>query len=322
MYDVQRRLAERAAWTGSVLARPVAFRGVGARRLGEVAAVTGDGEVLGSVVGGALDDRIRDAARELGADGPASRLLVLDLPDADAAAAGLACGGRVSVLLQRADAVPERAVAALAAGAPVLLATDLATGTVEVVDAPGGAPADAGERTLLLARLARGGRPDAVVTGDEVLEVFVPPTRLLLVGSGVLAAAVTAQAALLGWGSATVDEVADAVAALPGLGPGGALVTFAHRAEVDDPVLTAALRGGLRYVGALGSRRTQAARRERLRAAGLTQADLDRVHGPVGLDLWARTPEETALAVYAEVLAVLAGRSAAGLHATAGAIHG
>jgi xanthine dehydrogenase accessory factor len=322
VYDVQRCLAERAAWAGSVLARPVAFRGVGARRLGEVAAVTGDGEVVGSVVGGVLDDRIRDAARGLGPDGPASRLLVLDLPDADAAAAGLACGGRVSVLLQRADAVPERAVAALAAGGPVLLATDLEAGTVRLVEAPAGASADADERAQLLARLARAGRPDAVVTRDEVLEAFVPPTRLLLVGSGVLAAAVAAQATLLGWESATFDEVADVVAALPGLGPGGALVTFAHRGEVDDPVLAAALGAGLRYVGALGSRRTQAARRERLRASGLAEADLDRVHGPVGLDLGARTPEETALAVCAEVLAVLGGRSAASLRGTAGPVHG
>ncbi|MGD8682912.1 MAG: XdhC family protein, partial [Chloroflexota bacterium] len=100
---------------------------------------------------------------------------------------------------------------------------------------------------------------------------------------------------VIGW----PDEVADEL----GLGPGDAVAVLSHDPKFDDPAITTALRRGCRYVGAIGSRVTQAARRERLQAAGLSEAQLDRLRGPIGLDLGGREPAETALAIMSEIVA-------------------
>ncbi len=92
------------------------------------------------------------------------------------------------------------------------------------------------------------------------------------------------------------------------LGPRDAVLVFTHDPKFDEPALTAALRSGAGYIGALGSRRTQADREERLRASGVAEADLERISSPCGLDLGARTPAETAIAVLGEILAMRAGR--------------
>src|SRR5439155_27257647 len=86
-------------------------------------------------------------------------------------------------------------------------------------------------------------------------------------------------------------------------GPNDAVAVLSHDPKFDEPAIVEALRRGCRYVGAIGSRKTQAARRTRLREAGLTDADLERLHGPVGLDLGGRAPAEVALAIMAEVVA-------------------
>ena len=88
------------------------------------------------------------------------------------------------------------------------------------------------------------------------------------------------------------------------------VVVLEHRPSIATPVLAAALRRRVGYVGALGSRRTQEARRHALENAGLTHVDLAGLHGPTGLDLGARTPAETAIAIVAEILAERSGRRA------------
>jgi xanthine dehydrogenase accessory factor len=100
---------------------------------------------------------------------------------------------------------------------------------------------------------------------------------------------------LVGW----PDELADEI----GLGPRDAVAVLTHDVKFDEPAIVAALARGCRYVGAVGSRKTQADRRARLLAAGVSEADLDRLHGPIGLDLGGRQPAETALAIMAEVVA-------------------
>jgi len=100
---------------------------------------------------------------------------------------------------------------------------------------------------------------------------------------------------VVGW----PDEVADEI----GLGPNDAVAVLSHDVKFDEPAIVEALRRGCRYVGAVGSRKTQADRRARLLAAGVSEADLDRLRGPVGLDLGGRAPAETALAILSEIVA-------------------
>jgi xanthine dehydrogenase accessory factor len=106
---------------------------------------------------------------------------------------------------------------------------------------------------------------------------------------------------VVGW----PDEVADEI----GLGPNDAVAVLTHDVKFDEPAIVEALRRGCRYVGAVGSRKTQADRRQRLLEAGVTPEELDRLRGPVGLDLGGRNPSETALSILAEVIATRYGGS-------------
>jgi xanthine dehydrogenase accessory factor len=127
------------------------------------------------------------------------------------------------------------------------------------------------------------------------------------------------QAALLGWAGQRVTELADARAAVARFTDADVLVLLDH-APAFDAVLIEGLRGRRGFIGALGSRRTQAARRDRLTTEGLSDSELARLHGPVGLDLGARTPEETAVSIVAEVIALRGGRVGAVLAGTEGRI--
>jgi xanthine dehydrogenase accessory factor len=308
----------------TALVRPVAMRGVGARTDGEAIAVTPAGDQVGRLLEGTLATPIADAVGELLASADTSRLVTLTLADGDAVRAGLACGGTVDLLLQRATALPEVALRRLAAGEPLALATDLAGGTCTVLEPAGGRPGPAGaagDPAATAGRLVRAGRTGAAVTGDTVVELFLPTTRMLVVGGGLLAEALRAQAGLLGWQVTCTSDPDEAVAALPGLGPAACVVLLAHDPAIDDPVLRAALDRPTPYIGALGSRRTQAGRAERMGAAGYGNEQLARIHGPVGLAIGARTPPETAVAICAEALAVLTGREPRPLRDSPGPIH-
>jgi xanthine dehydrogenase accessory factor len=104
-----------------------------------------------------------------------------------------------------------------------------------------------------------------------------------------------AEQIVIGW----LDEVAREI----GLSADDSVVVLAHDPKFDEPAIVEAMSTGCRYVGAIGSKKTQAERRERLRAQGVSDGDLARLHGPIGLDLGGRAPAETALAILAEVVA-------------------
>ena len=180
------------------------------------------------------------------------------------------------------------------------------------------------------------------IVDESVVEVWWPATHVLVVGTATLAGAIAHQAGLLGW-STTIDpaeartdptsagapdagrEAAAPTglrAAIGALGPADAVVVLTHDPALATPVLQAALGGRVGFVGALGSRSTQANRRARLTSAGLPPEAIARLHGPVGLDLGARNPEEQALAICAEILAVLRRRTAGGLTGSTGPING
>jgi xanthine dehydrogenase accessory factor len=131
------------------------------------------------------------------------------------------------------------------------------------------------------------------------------------VGSGAIGAALVAQAELLGWATEVATTEPEATAAVAAFTDADVLVLLDH-APRFDATLVAGLRGR-GFIGALGSRRTQAARWERLRRAGVTEDELARLHGPVGLDLGARTPAETAVSIVAQVVAARSGRGGSAL---------
>jgi xanthine dehydrogenase accessory factor len=174
------------------------------------------------------------------------------------------------------------------------------------------------------------GRSRTVEVGDRswFLEAFPRQPRLVIVGAVQVAMPLDAIARTLGYRTVVIDGRAtfatrerfpdadellvgwpDELADRIGLGPRDAVVVLTHDVKFDEPAIVTALARGCRYVGAVGSRTTQASRRARLLAAGVPAEDLDRLRGPIGLDLGGREPAEMALAIMAEVIAARFGGS-------------
>jgi xanthine dehydrogenase accessory factor len=171
-------------------------------------------------------------------------------------------------------------------------------------------------------------------------EVYGPPPRLVVVGAVDTAEALCAAAGMLGWHTICVDPRAlfatreripsadelieewpdDAMARIAP-DHNTAVVVLSHDEKFDVPALKAALRTNAFYVGAIGSRRTQAKRRERLLEEGVTEAELAQVYGPAGLDIGADTPAEQAISMLSEALAIRAGRRGTPLKTAPGRIH-
>src|SRR5690606_11220189 len=165
----------------------------------------------------------------------------------------------------------------------------------------------------------RGTREIVTAAGAEYLvETAAAPPHLLVIGGGELGAALVRQAELLGWEGETVPSAADAIARYAA---NTCLVVLSHDPAIDTPALSAALAAGPPDVGGPGARHTQRSRAERLRAEGVPDERIAAIRGPVGLDLGARSPAETALAVCAEILSVLSGRAPVPLRDTTGAIN-
>jgi xanthine dehydrogenase accessory factor len=200
-----------------------------------------------------------------------------------------------------------------------------------------------GDAPASLAALAPGLRRTGMQEHESMrvfAEVYGPPPRLVVVGAVDLGEALCAAAKLLGWHTTCVDARASFATperipsadellvewpdvALARIRPdhGTAVVVLTHDLKFDVPALQAALATDAFYVGAIGSRRTQAKRRDQLLEAGLTEEQLERIHGPTGLDLGADTPAETAISILTEALAVRAARDGRPLRTAPGRIH-
>ena len=221
-------------------------------------------------------------------------------------------------------AVLQGVVEAQKAGRDVLLATRLTDGVQELIEA-GHAPRRLSLDAAQVGDALRTGEPRTVETpeGAVFLRPYIRSPRIVVVGAVHIAQALVGMATSAGFrvmvldpreGFATAERFPGAVLlrqwpdeamATLQLDARTAVVALTHDPRIDDPALVAALRSDAFYVGALGSRKTQAARRERLGALGFSAADLDRIHGPIGLPIGARTPEEIAVAVLAEVIGAL-----------------
>jgi xanthine dehydrogenase accessory factor len=177
--------------------------------------------------------------------------------------------------------------------------------------------------------------------GDLFIDVTFPPPRLIVCGAVDFAAALCRMARATGWRPFVVDprarfaqparfpDAEEVVAAWPeqafarlgGIDRATAIAVLTHDPKLDDAALVLALRSDAGYIGAMGSRRAQARRRERLLAKGIEEADLERVSAPIGLDLGALTAEETALSIMGEIVAMRHGRTGGRLAHASGRIH-
>ena len=329
------------------LATVVATRRSAPRPVGSKLAVSDRGEMAGSVSGGCVETEVYGQAREI-LEGSRPQLLSYGISDDEAFAVGLPCGGEIDVfvetlpdeLLDRLAEVvesDERAVLFTVVDGEPLGAALLVT---EAGDRLGEGPEELGRR---FDDVLRGGRNTLLEldSGATVFaEVFGPPPRLLVFGAVDTAEALCRAAKLIGWRTivsdargkfATPERLPSAdelVVAWPDetlarIRPDHqtAVVVLTHDERFDVPALKGALETEAFYVGALGSRRNQARRRERLLEEGVSEEQLERISGPSGLDIGADTPAETALSILAEILAVRAGREGGKLKVSKGRIH-
>ncbi len=313
--------------------------------------VSRDGRMAGSVSGGCLESAvIQEAQATLAGEAP-PRVLPYGISDELGWEVGLACGGKVDVFVEtlRWDGSDPALVAlreAAAAQRPLALLTVL---TGEHV----GARAASDEAARLVGDLGDPGLETSAAAVAEshlisglpgiedvagvslFIDPIVPAPRLVIVGAVHVAIPLARMAKTAGYRTVVVDprrafltreRIPDAdelIAqwpddALPSLALGSrdAAVCLAHDPKFEDPALSVLLRGSVGYVGAIGSRSTHAKRVARLEQAGLDRAAIARIHSPIGLDLGASTPDEIALAILAEVVAVRRGRRGGALSAT------
>jgi xanthine dehydrogenase accessory factor len=305
VYDIAARVREWLDDGREVdVATVIATRGFSSRTPGAAIAWSGSESV------GGLDAALAPSAIR------AAGLVDVEISEADALAAGLACGGTATLLVRTAADYPPELWERLENREPVCLVTPLGDGDSAEVGAtalltPATIRDTYGYADPVPRLFGRGTTAVAVVDGDPrtVAVAYWPVPMLMVVGEGLIAEALAGAGSLLGWSVRVVPGVDAALAAARALHASDAVVVLSHDRDVDGPVLAAALGSAAGYVGALGSRRTQAARREWLTEFGVSTADQDRIHGPAGLDIDAHTPAEIAISIVAEIVA---GRSSAG----------
>jgi len=299
MADNDSVIAAAEAWKGAplALATVTSTWGSAPRPRGSHMLVHADGRFEGSVSGGCVESDILSVAAEVIAGKP-FQIRDYGVADATAWEVGLPCGGQIQVLVQPVSAEgfdPElfdRIAEARREGKTLTVNTDLA----------------AGQSSL---------RP---AEGAVFANRYDPPRRLLIVGAVQIAQALAGLARELGIQTVVIDPRGrflteerfpgtvlddrwpdEAIGALQP-DPATAVVTLSHDTKIDDPALIAALAASTFYVGALGSRRSHAARLERLKEVGVSDEALQRIDAPVGLDIGAIGPAEIALSIAAAMV--------------------
>jgi xanthine dehydrogenase accessory factor len=304
----------------AAVATVVATRSSAPRPVGSKLVVRDDGSIEGSVSNGCVENDVILAAQEVLAGGE-SRLVTYGITDEMAFGVGLPCGGEIDVFVE-----PYRSD-----GGAVVLTVVAGDGVGEKLQDP----------DLEHAARRRGRSHVFEHEGRTIFaDVSVPPPRLLVYGAADTAESLCAAAKLLGWRTIVADarprfatpERIPSADELLVLWPDEALaqvlpdaatavVVLTHDDKFDLPLVTGALATEAFYLGWLGSRRNQERRRALLLEEGVAEEDLARVSGPAGLDLGAASPEETAVSILAEILAVRAGRSGGPLRAAGTRIH-
>jgi xanthine dehydrogenase accessory factor len=330
------------------LATVIAVRRSAPRPPGAKMAVSESGEIAGSVSGGCVEGAVVEVAQRVLAGEP-PRLLEFGIADDEAWDVGLPCGGEIDVWVQAYGYPPptpfEQVARSGGRAAEVTMLEGPGAGAKLFV-APGGvrtgslgAPELDDEGARIAGELLWTEAPAR--RGAMFVDVVAPAPRLILFGAVDVASALCRLARAADWRPYVVDPRAsfatdsrfpdaeevivawpqEAFERLGGIDPATSIAVLTHDPKLDDAALTIALRSPARFVGAMGSRRAQASRRDRLLAAGITEQELSRLAAPLGLDLGALTREETALSILAEIVADRHGHGGGRLSAAAGRIH-
>lgn len=302
----------------AALATVVETWGSAPRRAGSQMVVSGDGEMMGSVSGGCVEGAVVvEAMDALEAGEPC--ILEYGVSDGDAFAVGLACGGTIRILVEPiGSAMPEEMLTELvdarASRKPVAYVVNLQTWERRL-DQDGHSTRFKLDRT--------GVEED----GQTFVAVHNPPLRLLIVGAVHIAQALVPMAKIAAYdtyiidprsafgsearfpGERLINDWPDEALADIGLDARSALALLTHDPKLDDPALHIALHSDAFYIGALGSKRTHANRVARLEQAGFSAKHISRIHGPIGLDIGAASPQEIAVSILAEMVQTLRRRS-------------
>ncbi len=301
----------RARGDAVALATVVSVTGSAPRPAGAKMAVNARGEIAGSVSGGCVEGAVVEAALEVIENGRPQHLH-FGIADETAWSVGLMCGGQIAVFVERLDArfdeIAQLVRARRRFAVQTIVAGDNAGAKTIIPDSD---PRTLNQKTGLIDTPA----------GAAFFDIIEPPARLYIIGGTHISVALTTIARTLGYHVTVIDPRqmfatperfahADALLiAYPQrvltpdmIDTSTCFAVLTHDPKVDDPALMIALKSPARYIGALGSHTTHAARLERLRQAGCTEAQLARIHAPIGLDIGARTPEEIAVAIAAEMV--------------------
>jgi xanthine dehydrogenase accessory factor len=312
------------------------------------------GEVCGAVSGGCVEGAVVEVAERV-IDGERPRLLHYGIADEDAWDVGLPCGGEITVWVQGyvADDLQARFTELAQSGLRAALVTAIEggpqLGARMLVRDDGKAEGTLGDPelnagALSLAREALWTERDElheVGQAKVFIDVAAPPPRLIIVGAVDFAAQLSEVARIAGWRPFVIDPRArfatqarfpaaervivawpqEGFAQIDPIDRATAIAVLTHDPKLDDAALLAALDSDASYIGAMGSRRAQGRRRERLLAAGVDPELLDRVSAPIGLDIGALSAAETALSIMAEIVALRHGRAGGRLIEARGRIH-
>jgi len=312
---------------------------------GSKMAVNEHGEIAGSVSGGCVEGAVAEIADGI-LRGDPPQLVHFGIADSDAWDVGLPCGGEIDVWVEAYE--PGRFEEIARGGgraAEVTVLEGAAPGAKLLVEADGARSGSLGSPEL---------DDEAATMATELLwaetserrdglfvDVIGPAPRLLVFGAVDIAASLCTLAHASGWRPYVIDPRArfatkdrfpdaeeviaawpeEAVAQLGGVDPATSIVVLTHDPKLDDAALLLALSSPARFIGAMGSRRAQAKRRERLVAAGISDEEIERLSAPVGLDLGGISREETALSIMAEIVAARHGRDGGRLAESKGRIH-
>lgn len=294
-------------------------------RVGGQMVVASDGRFEGSVSGGCVEGEVIAEAEDILQDGK-PKTLTFGVADETAWQVGLPCGGQIKVFLERLDEASgppllDRAIDARASRRGLLIKTRLQDGWREYFERED----DRGDEAIRQHFSSGESELQATPDGEVFLHALVPPARVLIIGATHIGQILAQLVKLAGY-EVTVIDPRTAFAAekrfpgirldtewpqdtIPkiGLDPYTAVVALAHVGHIDDEALKLAMRSECFYIGALGSQRNHAKRKQRLKDAGFSDAEIGRINSPIGINIGAQSPPEIAIAIMAQLVLGLRG---------------